>query len=77
VDALLYVDNAGAIRLAKNAGEFHKRSKHIHVRYQYVRQEYQKGTYVPGEEQLADFLTKAMPVARLKSLIERANLRAC
>jgi len=80
VDALLYVDNAGAIRLAKNAGEFHKRSKHIHVRYQFVRQEFQKGTYdirhVPGDDQLADFLTKRMPVSRLKCLLERSSLRA-
>lgn len=74
VKAILFVDNAGAVRLAKNAGEFHKRSKHIHVRYEYVREQYQDGTFdvchVAGHDQLSDFLTKGLPRGRLKFLLE-------
>lgn len=39
----LFVDNASAIKLAKNP-EFHKRSKHIDVRYHFIRGEkFQEG----------------------------------
>ncbi|KMQ87587.1 retrovirus-related pol polyprotein from transposon tnt 1-94 [Lasius niger] len=58
---VLLVDNAGAIKLAKSPS-FHKRSKHIDIRYHFVRERIQKGQimleYVPSEEQAADILTK-------------------
>jgi hypothetical protein len=38
----LFVDNASAIKLVKNQ-EFHKRSKHIEVKYYFVRELFQKG----------------------------------
>ena len=38
----LYVDNVSAVKLAKNP-EFHKRSKHVEVRYFFVRECYQDG----------------------------------
>jgi hypothetical protein len=60
----LYVDNQGAIALAKNP-VFHKRSKHIDIKYHFVRCEVQKGliqlVYTPSECNIADVFTKAFP----------------
>lgn len=61
----LYLDNQSAIRLLKNP-EFHKRTKHIDVRYHFAREKIQAGLfeveYVPTKEQQADIFTK--PLAR-------------
>ena len=47
---------------------FHDRSKHIEIKYHYIRDMVQRGAvkllYVVMEEQIADVLTK--PLARLK-----------
>ena len=47
---------------------FHDKSKHIEVRYHFIRDMAQKGAiklkYVPTEEQVADVLTK--PLAGVK-----------
>ena len=61
---VLYVDNQGAIKLSKNA-EHHKRTKHIDVRYYFLREKQESGEisveYVPTDLQKADGLTKALP----------------
>lgn len=63
-DALFLMDCQSAIRLIKNP-EYHKRTKHIDVRYHFVREKYDDGVfnleYVPSEHQLADIFTKALP----------------
>ncbi|KAJ1518951.1 hypothetical protein ONE63_011439 [Megalurothrips usitatus] len=60
----LYCDNRGAIDLANNP-VFHRRSKHIAIRYHFIREALEKGliniSHVPTGEMLADFLTKALP----------------
>ena len=47
---------------------FHDRSKHIEIKYHYIRDMVQRGAvkllYVVTEEQIADVLTK--PLARMK-----------
>ena len=47
---------------------FHDRSKHIEIKYHYIRDMVQRGAvkllYVATEEQITDVLTK--PLARLK-----------
>ena len=57
----LYVDNQSAISLIKNHDN-HKRSKHIALRNNYCRQQYQQGAitviYISSNQQLADSLTK-------------------
>ena len=64
---LANADNQGAIKLAKNPA-FHKRSKHIDVKYHFIRSEVQQGTvsirYITGEDNLADIFTK--PVSRVR-----------
>ena len=64
---VLYVDNQGAIELAKNPVH-HQRSKHIDIRYHFIRSEIQSETillkYVPSADNLADMFTK--PVNKSK-----------
>ena len=59
----LFIDNMSAIKLIKNS-EFHQRSKHIDVKYHFVRDNYEKGgidvMYVKSELQVADIFTKAL-----------------
>ena len=42
---LIFVDNQGAISMAKNP-VFHKRMKHIQIRYHFVREAVEQGTIV-------------------------------
>ena len=68
---ILKMDNASAIKLAKNP-EFHKRSKHIEVRHYFVREKWQDGAinieHVEGENQVADIMTKALVKDRFQKL---------
>ena len=73
----IFVDNQSAIKLANNA-EYHKRSKHIDVRFHFVpdmlsRDEI-KIDYVQSKEQLADILTKPLPKQQFCMLRERMSL---
>ena len=60
-DVLINVDNQGAINLAKNPVN-HQRSKHIDIKYHFIRSEIQKGNvrlqYVTTEDNVADIFTK-------------------
>ncbi|GKA16139.1 hypothetical protein Tco_0695886 [Tanacetum coccineum] len=66
----LKVDNISAIALVRNP-VFHGRSKHIDIRYHFIRECVENGhinvEHVSGELQRADILTKALP--RLKFYI--------
>jgi hypothetical protein len=57
----MFVDNAGAVFMSKNAASS-QRSKHIDVRYKYVRELIEKGlvkvVYVPTRDNDADIFTK-------------------
>ena len=68
----LYSDNSGAIQLAKNP-VFHERSKHIGIRYHFIRQKIADNTisihYIPTKEQKADGLTKLLAISRFKEFI--------
>jgi hypothetical protein len=65
--ATLMVDNQSAISLIKNP-VFHERSKHIDLRFHYIRECVEKGQilveFTSTESQLADILTK--PLGRVK-----------
>jgi len=58
---MIYSDNQGAQCLAKNA-IFHARSKHIDIKYHYIRDLYKKNIidieYVATEDIISDVLTK-------------------
>ncbi|KAL4123438.1 hypothetical protein QTP88_015616 [Uroleucon formosanum] len=75
---VLYADNQSAIKLVK-IPEYHKRTKHIDVRYHYIREKFSEGMfsleYVPSKEQLADILTKSIPQPRFQELREMLGIR--
>jgi hypothetical protein len=60
---VIHCDNQSCIKLSENP-VFHDRSKHIEIRFHFIRDCVQKGTvklqYVPTGEQVADILTKAL-----------------
>ena len=59
----LRVDSQSALAIAIGQGSW--RTRHLRVRASYLREQYEAGhivpEYVPGAEQAADLLTKAMP----------------
>eukprot|EP00253_Pinus_taeda_P023629 PITA_23629 len=61
---VIYCDNQSCIKLTENP-VFHDRSKHIGIKYHFIRDYVQKGTvkleYIPTDEQVAYILTKALP----------------
>ena len=71
----MFEDNQAAIWMVKNP-VYHARSKHIDIKYHYIRQLYQQDCicmcYCPSDEMLADPLTKA--VARVKFEILRYKM---
>lgn len=68
---VIYVDNKSAINLAKNP-VFHGRSKHIDIRYHFIRQCVDRGEiiikHVTTEKQRAHVLTKAMSVTKVERM---------
>ena len=68
----LYCDNQGAIALAKD-NQHHARTKHIAVRYHFIRQAVEEQsltlTYCPTGDNVADMFTKALPRAKLNKLV--------
>lgn len=74
----IYADNRGAIDLAKNP-EFHKRTRHIAVRWHYTRQCLREGiidlVYKPTAEMLADGLTKALTKEKFSRFVKLLALQ--
>lgn len=68
---VIYINNRSAIDLARNP-VFHGRSKHIDVRYHFIRECVEKGDivikYVCTDDQRADVLTKAMSTAKFEKM---------
>ena len=69
----LYIDNNSAVKLIKNT-EIHRRTKHIDVKYHYIRYKVEDKTIaifdIDTDNQLADILTKVL------SKSKHCNLRA-
>ena len=75
----LYCDNQSAIALTKD-DQFHARTKHIDIRFHFIRLVCQKGyvrlIYCPTAEMTADILTKALPSLKVKHFANALGLRA-
>ncbi|GJW47053.1 hypothetical protein Tco_0078699 [Tanacetum coccineum] len=75
----LYCDNKSAIALCCNNVQ-HSRSKHIDVRYHFIKEHVENGVvelyFVRTEYQLADIFTKALPRERFNFLIEKLGMKS-
>ncbi|GJS81801.1 retrovirus-related pol polyprotein from transposon TNT 1-94 [Tanacetum coccineum] len=73
------VDSKSAIAISANKGQ-HSRTKHIVVRYHFIKEHVEKGTielyFVKTDYQLADLFTKALPVDRFNYLVRRLGMRS-
>jgi hypothetical protein len=70
-------DNQGALALAENP-EFHQRTKHINVRYHYIRELVEKKQielfYIPTDENVADGLTKPLDATKHQRFVDMLGL---
>ncbi|GKB95887.1 hypothetical protein Tco_0982024 [Tanacetum coccineum] len=74
----IYCDSKSAIAISCNPVQ-HSRTKHIAVRYHFIKEHVEKGTielyFVKTDYQLADLFTKALPVDRFNYLVRRLGMR--
>ncbi|GJT49301.1 hypothetical protein Tco_0975458 [Tanacetum coccineum] len=75
----IYCDSKSAIAISCNPVQ-HSRTKHIVVRYHFIKEHIEKGTielyFVKTDYQLADLFTKALPVDRFNYLVRRLGMRS-
>lgn len=74
---VIKADNRAAIALSKNP-EYHKRTKHVGIRYHRIRQEQDAKVvsieYVPTDDNLADIFTKAVPSKTITHCLRQLNM---
>ncbi|GKD05026.1 retrovirus-related pol polyprotein from transposon TNT 1-94 [Tanacetum coccineum] len=74
----MYCESKEAITVSCNPVQ-HSRTKHIDVRYHFIKEHVEKGIvelfFVRIECQLADMFTKALPEDRFKYLVKRLGMR--
>nr|GFC70326.1 retrovirus-related Pol polyprotein from transposon TNT 1-94 [Tanacetum cinerariifolium] len=74
----MYCDSKAAIAISCNPVQ-HLRTKHIDVRYHFIKEKVEKGIvelfFVGTEYQLVDLFTKALPIERFKYLVRRLGMR--
>ncbi|GKF86000.1 hypothetical protein Tco_0253827 [Tanacetum coccineum] len=75
----IYRDSKLAIAISCNPVQL-SRTKHIAVRYHFIKEYVEKGTielyFVKTEYQLADLFTKALPADRFNYLVRRLGMRS-
>ncbi|GKF44571.1 hypothetical protein Tco_0131123 [Tanacetum coccineum] len=74
----MYCDSKAAIAISCNPVK-HSRTKHIDVRYHFIKEYVEKGIvelfFVGTEYQLADLFTKVLPEYRFNYLVRRLGMR--
>ncbi|GJX87134.1 retrovirus-related pol polyprotein from transposon TNT 1-94, partial [Tanacetum coccineum] len=74
----MYYDSKSAIAISCNPVQ-HSRTKHIYIRYHFIKEHVEKGTiklyFVGTEYQLVDLFTKALPKERFEYLVHRIGMR--
>ena len=72
---IIHCDNQSCIRLSEHP-VFHERSKHIEIKYYFIRDKVQEGEvkleYIPTDEKIVDILTK--PLSRIKFVYFREKM---
>ncbi|GKD31793.1 retrotransposon protein, putative, unclassified [Tanacetum coccineum] len=75
----IYCDSKSAIAISCNPVQ-HSRTKHIAVRYHFIKEQVEKGTielyFVKTDYQLADLFTKALPVDQFNYLVRHLGMRS-
>jgi hypothetical protein len=73
----IYGDNQSSLALAENP-EFHQRTKHIDIKYHFIRQQVEKGTihlsYIPTADMVADGMTKPLTAVKHARFIQQLGL---
>nr|GEY94316.1 ribonuclease H-like domain-containing protein [Tanacetum cinerariifolium] len=73
----IYCDSKSAIAISCNLVQ-HSRTKHIAVRYHFIKEHVEKGTielyFFKTDYQLADIFTKALPADRFNYLVRRLGM---
>nr|GEZ02200.1 retrovirus-related Pol polyprotein from transposon TNT 1-94 [Tanacetum cinerariifolium] len=74
---LIYCDSKSATAISCNPVQ-HSRTKHIVVRYHFIKEYVEKGMielyFIKTDYQLADLYTKALPVSRFKYFVRRLGI---
>jgi hypothetical protein len=74
----LKVDSKSTLALAKNP-IFHEKSKHIHIKYHFIRDCLEDGSikanHIATTDQLADILTKSLGKSKFQEIRERIGLQ--
>ena len=64
---IIHCDNQSCIKISENP-VFHDRSKHIEMRYHFIRDPVQRGAlklqYIRTDEQIVDILTKPLSASK-------------
>jgi hypothetical protein len=74
MDPIITCDNQSCVKLSENP-VFHDRSKHIEIKYHYIRDMLQRKAvhvqYLPTHEQIADIFTKPLANTKFEYFCEK------
>jgi hypothetical protein len=74
---VIYCDSQSCIKPSENP-VFHDRSKHIEIRYHFIRDMIQKGAmklhYIPTNQQVVDIMTKPLAKGKFEAFQDRLGL---